>query len=294
MAGNTDPIWHVSSHSSVSGLHYQLANCSAAFKYFTSATAYGVESFATLFCVLAILENILLYHWVCQWKSFENRLTFGEVIGKSLMSCFWLAVQYGFVWLASIRRGLSDVPSVGVCMLSKHCWKNVSQDHFERHLLQQNHVWQQGYCSGRPKSVPQRNVNETWKSEVQTCNKMVSLPFADSPLPVILIQSNATAIFLWAWAVHLLQCLVTIRIASSRVTKFSANFGSVGAECHLCYAGPKSCTFFKLPCLYSQKLQGRFFILNGFISMVIWTCATFGVTCIILYCVSSCFLLNYL
>ena len=31
-----------------------------------------------------------IYHWVCHWKNFENRLTFGEVMGKSLVSCFLL------------------------------------------------------------------------------------------------------------------------------------------------------------------------------------------------------------
>jgi len=34
-----------------------------------------------------------IYQWVCQQKNFENRLTFGEVMGKSLVSCFfWLMV----------------------------------------------------------------------------------------------------------------------------------------------------------------------------------------------------------
>ena len=30
-----------------------------------------------------------IYQWVRQWKNFENRLTFGEVMGKSLVSCFF-------------------------------------------------------------------------------------------------------------------------------------------------------------------------------------------------------------
>ena len=30
-----------------------------------------------------------IYQWVCQWKNFENRLTLGEVMGKSLVSCFF-------------------------------------------------------------------------------------------------------------------------------------------------------------------------------------------------------------
>jgi len=35
--------------------------------------------------------NLLqIYQWVCQWKNFENRLTFGKVMGKSLVSCFFL------------------------------------------------------------------------------------------------------------------------------------------------------------------------------------------------------------
>ena len=29
-----------------------------------------------------------IYHWVCEWKNVENRLTFGEVMGKSLLSGF--------------------------------------------------------------------------------------------------------------------------------------------------------------------------------------------------------------
>ena len=33
-------------------------------------------------------DLLQIYQWVCQWKNFENRLTFGEVMGKSLVSCF--------------------------------------------------------------------------------------------------------------------------------------------------------------------------------------------------------------
>ena len=35
-----------------------------------------------------------IYQWVCQWKNFENRLTFGEVMGKSLVSCFFWDTVY--------------------------------------------------------------------------------------------------------------------------------------------------------------------------------------------------------
>ena len=31
---------------------------------------------------------LLIYHWICQRKSFENRLTFREVMGKSSVCCF--------------------------------------------------------------------------------------------------------------------------------------------------------------------------------------------------------------
>jgi len=35
-----------------------------------------------------------IYQWVYQWKNFENRLTFGEVMGKSLVSCFFWDTVY--------------------------------------------------------------------------------------------------------------------------------------------------------------------------------------------------------
>ena len=34
------------------------------------------------------MSLLQIHHWVCQWKYFENRLTFGEVIAKSLLSFF--------------------------------------------------------------------------------------------------------------------------------------------------------------------------------------------------------------
>jgi len=35
------------------------------------------------------MSLLQIYQWVYQWKNFENRLTFGEVMGKSLVSCFF-------------------------------------------------------------------------------------------------------------------------------------------------------------------------------------------------------------
>ena len=39
------------------------------------------------------MSLLQIYQWVCQWKNFENRLTFGEVMGKSLVSCFFSETQ---------------------------------------------------------------------------------------------------------------------------------------------------------------------------------------------------------
>ena len=39
------------------------------------------------------MSLLQIYQWVCQWKNFENRLTFGEVMGKSLVSCFFFETQ---------------------------------------------------------------------------------------------------------------------------------------------------------------------------------------------------------
>ena len=42
------------------------------------------------------MRLLQIYHWVHQQKNFENRLTFGEVMGKSLVSFFWLTVQIDY------------------------------------------------------------------------------------------------------------------------------------------------------------------------------------------------------
>ena len=34
-----------------------------------------------------------IYHWVCQWKNFENRSKFGEVTDKSIVACFFYDSQ---------------------------------------------------------------------------------------------------------------------------------------------------------------------------------------------------------
>ena len=42
----------------------------------------------TLVVVYLNMTLLQIYHWVCRWKNFENRLIFAEVMGKSLVSCF--------------------------------------------------------------------------------------------------------------------------------------------------------------------------------------------------------------
>ena len=37
-----------------------------------------------------IYQFVANFQWLCQWKNFENRLIFGEVMGKNLVSCFFL------------------------------------------------------------------------------------------------------------------------------------------------------------------------------------------------------------
>jgi len=34
------------------------------------------------------VANLLLNVRICQWKHFENRSTFGEVMGKAIVDCF--------------------------------------------------------------------------------------------------------------------------------------------------------------------------------------------------------------
>jgi len=65
------------------------------FNYFLSITAFlntdiSQSSAATYLRCGGIFEYDLLqiYQWVCRRKNFENRLTFGEVTGKSFASCF--------------------------------------------------------------------------------------------------------------------------------------------------------------------------------------------------------------
>jgi len=49
------------------------------------------------------MSLLQIYIWVCQQKNFENRLTFGEVMGKSLVSCF---LTYSVVYDIAVLNNL--------------------------------------------------------------------------------------------------------------------------------------------------------------------------------------------
>ena len=50
------------------------------------------------------MSLLQIYQWVCQWKNFENRLTFGEVMGKSLVSCFFETQCFPKIRLFKVRH----------------------------------------------------------------------------------------------------------------------------------------------------------------------------------------------
>jgi len=71
-----------------------------------------------------------IYQWVCQWKNFENRLTFGEVMGKSLVSCFFetqctIVYDLFHIWSVSSHRNcrchLTDIQQLWIFRQSD-CW----------------------------------------------------------------------------------------------------------------------------------------------------------------------------
>jgi len=56
--------------------------------------------------VVGYFNTLLLqiYRWVCRWKNFENRLTFGEVMGKSLVCCFFIDSRCSSIFSIWERR----------------------------------------------------------------------------------------------------------------------------------------------------------------------------------------------
>jgi len=81
--------------------------------------------------------ELQIYHWVCQRKNYENRLTFGEVMGKSLVSCLWTHGVYAY--LMPFRRfGVTKIHTI-VKWEWRHCvfkGKKHKMNSFTRHKLQ--------------------------------------------------------------------------------------------------------------------------------------------------------------
>ena len=68
------------------------------------------------------MSLLQIYQWVYQWKNFENRLTFGEVMGKSLVSCFFWDTVYipeNRKFSITRRLRLRDCIAYAVCIKRK-------------------------------------------------------------------------------------------------------------------------------------------------------------------------------
>ena len=117
------------------------------------------------------MSLLQIYQWVCQWKNFENRLTFGEVMGKSVVSCFFetqsgarcrLAygqlmplpltvscfseIQIGFTFLVLAHPGSPGKGPLNgcVCVLGSVFSDNVifyGDSELNNHLLIFNTIW---------------------------------------------------------------------------------------------------------------------------------------------------------
>ena len=62
------------------------------------------------------MSLLQIYRWVCQWMNFEYRLTFGEVMGKSLVSCF---LTHGVHLLSSL---IFNLLSATICDSIRIAW----------------------------------------------------------------------------------------------------------------------------------------------------------------------------
>jgi len=77
-----------------------------------------------------------IYQWVNQWKNFENRLTFGEVMGKSLVSCFFL--RHSVLWLQE-EACSSGLLQHGLNFSTAWCtMRLISAEKNWKHVLMQN------------------------------------------------------------------------------------------------------------------------------------------------------------
>ena len=73
------------------------------------------------------MSLLQIYQWVCQWKNFENRLTFGEVMGKSLVSCFFLRHSVYTLYMQSINNNC-----ITVLLSSINCTIFIRQTYWDK------------------------------------------------------------------------------------------------------------------------------------------------------------------
>jgi len=72
--------------------------------------------------ILKYMSLLQINSWVCWWKNFKNRLTFGEVMGKSLVSCFfWLTVNTTVTWMCC--RSMLTLQWPGPLILYELDWR---------------------------------------------------------------------------------------------------------------------------------------------------------------------------
>ena len=96
------------------------------------------------------MSSLQIYHWVCQWKNFENRLTFGEVMGKTLVSCFfWDTVYIAASLFSKLTCLLASVAAaVGNGSVRRSLWRLLRvlmrcvepRTHHPRRQVQLQHV----------------------------------------------------------------------------------------------------------------------------------------------------------
>ena len=67
------------------------------------------------------MSLLQIYQWVCQRKNFQNQLIFEEVIGKSLMSCFFWPTVYIYI-IINVETSIDDHSRSRECVRTVMCW----------------------------------------------------------------------------------------------------------------------------------------------------------------------------
>jgi len=123
-----------------------------------------------------------IYHWVCQWKNFENRLTLGGVMGKSLVSCFfdseckWLIANHYYKGHPYHRMTQKFQLSIKAAHIQNICtppqWQQIKQWSLLACLVTCLHILQLYSCTGYINKIvwtcknnlhPKRSMHSTFK-----------------------------------------------------------------------------------------------------------------------------------